>query len=350
MNIVGTHMTVADYCQAMDRGEIIVNPEYQRSDKVWPPVARSYLIETIILGFPVPKLSLHQNTDLKSRKTVKEIVDGQQRSRAIHDFYKDGFGLLGSLETQGITGRKYSQLEPEHQKSFLDFSISMDLFVSATREEVIEVFRRMNSYTIPLNPEEQRHASFQGSFKWFINRVAKRFGKSFMEIGLFGEKQLVRMADTKLLTEVCDALLHGIQTTNKKILDALYRERDKQFPEENDLEREITDSLDMLREWPDIHCGVLMKPYVTYSLVLAIVHVRHPVPSLEVHFQSPRLERFDNEAVTANLLVLSEAIENPEAPGEFGEFVAACSSKTNVRDQRAQRFKWMCRALTSESL
>jgi Protein of unknown function DUF262 len=350
MNTLGTHMTVADYCQAMDRGEIVVNLDYQRSDKVWPPAARSYLIETIILGFPVPKLSLHQITDLRSRKSVKEIVDGQQRSRAIHDFFKDKFTLTTSLETEDIAGKTYSELDPEYQKKFLDFSISLDLFVSATREDVIEVFRRMNSYTIPLNPEEQRHASFQGAFKWFIDRLAKKFDNSFLEMGLFGQKQLVRMADTKLLAEVCDAFLRGIRTTDKKILHALYRDHDNQFPEEADLKRRITEAFDTLREWRGIHNGELMKPYIVYALVLAIAHLRRPVAAFREHFPSPRIGQFDNNHVEANLSVLSEALEDPENSPGYAEFVGACTSKTNVKDQRIKRFQWMCKALTADSL
>ena len=90
---IQTNMTVADYCLAMDRHEITVNKEYQRSDKVWPDSARSYLIESILLGYPLPKFYLNSITDVKHRKTSKEIVDGQQRSRAIHDFYNDQFKL-----------------------------------------------------------------------------------------------------------------------------------------------------------------------------------------------------------------------------------------------------------------
>ena len=61
--------TVADYCQAMSRHrEIIVNRDYQRSDKVWPPAAKSFLIETILLNYPIPKLFLFQKTDLRSRR------------------------------------------------------------------------------------------------------------------------------------------------------------------------------------------------------------------------------------------------------------------------------------------
>jgi len=350
MNIVPTNMTIADYCQAMARGEIVVNSEYQRSDKVWPQVAKSYLIETIILSYPVPKLSLHQITDLKSRKTLKEIVDGQQRSRAIQDFYKDDLRLLPSLDSEEIAGRVYSELQPDLQQKFLDFSLSLDLFVSATRDEVVEVFRRMNSYTIPLNPEEQRHASFQGKFKWFINRIAKRFGKGFLDMGLFGEKQLVRMADTKLLSEICDAFFNGIRTTNKQKLDRLYKDKDKQFPEEADLGTRITEAVDKVRGWTDIHGGPLMKPHIIYALTLAFLHVRRTVPTLEEDFRSPRLRKFNDQAIIANMSALSEALEEPERSGEFRDFAQACASKTNVREQRIIRFRWMCRALTSESL
>ncbi|MGC9196887.1 MAG: DUF262 domain-containing protein [Syntrophobacteraceae bacterium] len=74
---------------------IIVNHEYQRSDKDGLRPSRSYLIETILLGFPIPKLSLYRTTDLKTKKTKKEIVDGQQRSRVIFDFLEATFHLTG---------------------------------------------------------------------------------------------------------------------------------------------------------------------------------------------------------------------------------------------------------------
>jgi len=119
MNIVPTSFTIADFCQAMERREVIVNREYQRSDKVWPGSAQSYLIETIVLGFPMPKLSLYQRTDLQSKKTFKEIVDGQQRSMAIRQFFDNKLRLSQTLETEEIAGKTYSELEPSFSRSLL---------------------------------------------------------------------------------------------------------------------------------------------------------------------------------------------------------------------------------------
>lgn len=98
-----TNMTVAEYCASMERKEIIVNKDYQRSDKVWPDVARSFLIKSILLGFPIPKIYLHSITHLKTRQTIKEIVDGQQRSRAIYDFFYDKLNSIATYRDGGAS-------------------------------------------------------------------------------------------------------------------------------------------------------------------------------------------------------------------------------------------------------
>jgi len=105
VTIVPTNKTVAEYCEEMRWKEIIINRNYQRSDRVWPSAARSYLIETIVLGFPIPKPSLYSVTDIRSRKTTKEIVDGQQRSTAIFEFLNDKLRLSRSLDTDDIAGK-----------------------------------------------------------------------------------------------------------------------------------------------------------------------------------------------------------------------------------------------------
>src|ERR1017187_6179965 len=198
MRVTSSNFTIAEYCQQMQEKSIVVNHDYQRSDKVWPPAARSYLVETILLGYPIPKLSLYQTTDLKSKKTKKEIVDGQQRSQVIFDFLQGAFRLTGKGP---FGGKKFSQLETEEQQQFVDYALTVDVFVSATSSEIRQVFRRMNSYTVPLNPQEKRHATHQGELKWFIVELVERYSEALKTMGVFGERQLSRMADASLLSD-----------------------------------------------------------------------------------------------------------------------------------------------------
>ena len=344
MNISAQQIPVVDYCNSLKSNDIRINRQYQRSDKVWPMPAKSFLIETILLDYPIPKLLLSQHTDLRTRRSHKEIVDGQQRSVTILSYFEGKFRISTHSGVERLAGRRLEDLEEDDRQRFLDYPLAVDLMVSATPDQIRESFRRINSYTVPLNPEEHRHAVYQGTFKWFIYNLTKRFEESFTKIGLFDQKALVRMKDAKLLCEVIHAVLNGIVTTNKKQLDNLYRSRDKEFPERDDVERRLSEAMDIILEQPDIHHGALMKPHLVYSLLLAIIQVVRPVETLVDVFPGPP-RRLDPQTTSARLSQLAEALEVDERDEEFGPFVDASSSRTNVAAQRKVRMQMICDAL-----
>ena len=354
MEIRHPEQTIADYCAAIDQRQVRVNRDYQRSDQVWPRTAQSFLIETILTDFPVPKLFLHQHTDLRTRRTIKEIVDGQQRTRAIVDYYNDVFRLSSNVELPEARGRKYSQLPEDLKAKFADHALQFDLFVGATDEEVREVFRRMNSFTVPLNPEEQRHADYQGAFKWFMRRLSTDYSELFKSAGTFGQKALVRMQDQKLLTEICAAVFDGITTTNKRTLNSVYKNHDKDehFPEQQreTLDAQLRTALDKLFEWEDLYRTPLMRPHQVYSLVLALMHLESGVATLENDFESAGATIVDDATALVNLSRLAEVLEldEEELAGDLRPFFRASAEKTNVKAQRATRFIWFCRALTDD--
>jgi hypothetical protein len=342
MNVTPTGFTVAEYCQQMREKSIIVNHEYQRSDKVWPPAARSYLIETLLLGFPMPKLSLYQTVDLKTRRTKKEIVDGQQRSQTIFDFFE------GTLRISGkgpFGGKTFGQLEEDEQLRFVNYSMTVDLFVNATPDEIRQVFRRMNSYTVPLNPQEKRHATHQGEFKWFIVELVERYAESFKKMGVFAERQLSRMNDAALLSDVVFTLINGIQHASDVSLDKFYGENDDAFQDRDEMEERITTTMDVIIGWPDIHKSSLMKSYNMYSLMLAISHALRPVAALNGLYQRQAPIVLDPQFVLPNLTTLADALEAPTARPDFGDFVNACAKATTRIGPRNTRFEWLSRAL-----
>lgn len=347
MQVALTTFTIAEYCEQMLRKSIIVNREYQRSPRVWPPAARSYLIETILLGYPVPKLSLYQMTDVKTRQTIKEIVDGQQRSQAILDFYSDRLRLTGKSE---FAGRTYSRLETHNQQRFLQYQLSIDLFVGATASDIRQVFRRINSYTVPLNPQEKRHATFQGEFKWFIVSMTEKYAQALKDVGVFSEQQLSRMNDAALLSEIVYALINGIQSASESKLDDLYRTHDADFDEEN-YGRMLDTVFAKILAWLDTHKGPLMRAYNFYTLALAIIHVTlGPNDALTPVYGAVEAREIQDEVALVNLGLLADAIENPREHQDLGEFIDACSKATNRIHQRQTRFHWFCRALTQPTL
>lgn len=344
-------MTIADYCKAMSRDEILSNPDYQRSDKVWPPAARSFLIETILQGYPIPKFYLYQVTDLKSKATKKEIVDGQQRSKAIFAFYNNEFALGKKSEIDGASGKKYDQLTPELQAQFLGYALSIDLFIAATPEHIRESFRRLNSYTVPLNPEEKRNAQYQGPFKWYVYEFCRAYADFFLSAEVFSVKQIVRMQDTKLISEIVDALVNGISTTNANKLDKLYDRFNKDFDEVGAVDLLLHEAMQFVASIPEIFGTSLTKPHVFYSLVLAYIHKKNIVPTLQGLVQANPGYVVDRDLVLSNLTRLAAALEEDDpALTDFPEFAFASKAKTNVAATRASRFVWLSRALDPVAL
>lgn len=347
MKVTPTSLTIAEYCQQMQRNEIRVNRDYQRSAKVWPPNAKTYLIDTILLDYPMPKLSLYQRTDLKSRQTIKEIVDGQQRSMAIHEFFSNRLRLTTK---SSFPGKVYSELDEPEQQQFLGYQLTIDLFVGATDAEIRQVFRRINSYNVPLNAQETRHATFQGEFKWFIVRLTERYAQSLKDMGVFTETQLTRMNDAALFAELVLAMLGGIKTSRPALLQDLYGSKDDAFVEATDMEARFDRALAAVLEWEEIHRGPLMRPYNFYALFLAVSHSLDPLGPL-VEISPVRTQKvLRKEYCLPNLGLLAEALEDESQHGEIAEFVKAGQQATNTVRNRTIRFKWFCRALQPELL
>ncbi len=345
MNVQPTTFTIAEYCGQMKTKSIIINADYQRSSKIWPSQAQSFLIDTILSGYPIPKLTLSQTTDLKTRQTIKEIVDGQQRSQSILHFFNDTLRLAKNVgEHRGLI---FSQLEEEKRQAFAAYPLGVDLLVGASPAEIREVFRRMNSYTVPLNHQERRHAVWQGEFKWFAMRISQKYAQLLKNIGVMTERGISRMDDTQLLSEIILAHQHGIDWSSQPKIDAFYKEHDVFFDGasyEALIDKAFARIIDL-----GIQGGALATLYNFYSIMLAIMAVENPTSPLEAVFECKGKSFATKDRISTNLTDLASSIEG-DGYQDLAEFVAACVSTTSKKLQRTTRHRWFCRALTEQSI
>ena len=103
---------IADFLEWHREKKLKLNPDFQRGS-VWTPAARTFLIDTILRGFPIPKIYLRTAVDTDTKQSYREVVDGQQRLRAIIDFANDKFAL--SKRAGEFSGLRYSTLESDRQ-------------------------------------------------------------------------------------------------------------------------------------------------------------------------------------------------------------------------------------------
>ena len=177
MQLIRNTFTIADLNKWLEERTLIVNHNYQRLQGLWHKNARSYFIDTILNNYPFPKITIRQTINLKTRQSIREIIDGQQRMMTINDFVNNKLTLSSVSEL--YKGQKFSDLDEDIQSEFLAYEISVDTLVGMPENEILEIFRRINSYTLPLNASEKRHASYQGEFKWFIKNIVELYTPMF---------------------------------------------------------------------------------------------------------------------------------------------------------------------------
>lgn len=342
--------TIADLVKWLDETSLIVNREYQRGQGLWPINARSYFIDTILHGFPFPKVTIRQTIDLKTRKSVREIIDGQQRIMTIYDFVQNKLRL--SSVSKEYRSYDFSDLSDEEQERFLAYEVSIDTIIAASEEEVLEVFRRMNSYTLPLNDQEKRHATYQGEFKWFIKDMIDLYVPLFDKYKILTVRQISRMADADLMTELCQILMEGIESRTSSKLDALYKKNDRQFENKAVVERRLRETIDFIKiELNPVCKSRVLKGYSFYSLFAALVYNKWGIVNITEEDVDDKetigvFARNINKA-NQNILELFMSVDLEDEEGNYAEFVKASTSTTHSLKNRMIRLEWLIKVLQS---
>ena len=345
MEINRSSITISEIRDMWERKELVVNKNYQRSSAVWPDSAQTYLIDTILSRYVVPKVYFYQVFDKTRKKVIREIVDGQQRLTTILSFLNNEFALTSRSEA--FAGKFFQDLDDELQQRYLTYTIEVDIIYSAEQKDLLAMFTRMNAYTAPLNPAEKRHAQYEGPFKWFVLEASASIGPKLVEFGVLTSKQNVRMQDAEFLTELAIVLEHGLTNKSDKGLDGIYKQYDKDFQREGDFKKQLHEFVKVLTEdFAPLRNTFLTKSYVCHSLFAALMQKKYGIPGGDVLGIPTTGNFFADLPRTLNQLAgLAEAHELQDIQGPYSEYVEACLSTTHRIKQRTARTKWLGNAL-----
>jgi hypothetical protein len=163
----GADFTVDGIVRRMSDGSIFVPPFQRRY--VWKSPQASRFVESLLLGLPVPGVFLSQ--DPATRKQM--VIDGQQRLRTLQYFYDGIFGpsdrnfRLTGVQPE-LTGLTYSTL-PDPDRRALDDAIIHATIVKQDdppndQSSVYQIFERLNTGGLQLQPQEIRTCVYYGRF------------------------------------------------------------------------------------------------------------------------------------------------------------------------------------------
>ena len=253
---------------------LTIDDSFQRR-YVWVPKNKISLIETILIGYPIPELYLWQNeTDPNSGDTKYSIVDGQQRLGAVESFINNEFKLnISGLEfKESSYARKYFKDLTDDQKSDIwkyKFSIRF-LKEEVSHEEIVKIFLRLNSTNTSLNPQELRNAEFNGEFIKLAEKISEiSFWK---DNDIFNSGDLRRMLDIQFISTLLIFLRMGIEeeTTQAALNKAydLYNEKYEEADEDFNTCYKVLEMISVLVKHSEYTKEIIKKKTHLYSLFI----------------------------------------------------------------------------------
>ncbi|MDM9616865.1 DUF262 domain-containing protein [Kosakonia cowanii] len=150
-------------------GDIELQPDFQRKDRIWKDDKKSKLIESILMRLPLPVFYFGEKTD-----GTWIIVDGLQRITTIYDFIRGDFSLNDLNVLNELNGKEFKDLSRTEQRDIREYSITA-YHIEITPEStgmIVELFHRINTYGVKLSDQEIRSALNQGSCVKFLRYFA----------------------------------------------------------------------------------------------------------------------------------------------------------------------------------
>ena len=236
---------IATIISFLDAG-IIKIPEFQRNF-VWDIKKSSRLIESLIIGLPIPQMFLFE----KARNELF-VIDGQQRLMSLYFFYKGRFPKKEFLvqlkdvnnsrnsknfipesdladnakfedfvlnlnsksnpNSNRLHGQKYATLDPSTDFASLNISTIRNMIIKPSEESpnnlyaMFEIFNRLNSGGMNLNNQEIRMSLF---FSTFMIKMTE-MNKNTIWRRIFGsEKPDLRFKDIEYILRLFAMALAG---------------------------------------------------------------------------------------------------------------------------------------------
>lgn len=261
-------LIIQDLVNWLQHNELDLNPWYQRRS-VWTRPQKAYLINTLFEQKPIPTLYLRHTVDLEQDKSLREVVDGQQRIRSIFEFLNNEFSARHPNHEKRV---KYDKLSPDEKRRFRETKLSGGWLLGSTDADVIEVFGRLNSVAKTLNAQEKRNAEWSGEFKQFCLKEAAGRVNLWKDLKIFTANDIARMQEIEFLSDVVLNMIKGLSDYTSNALDTIYRDNDETFSEATGIKKRLDSVFSRVVSLPAtvIRDTIFCRKPVFFSLLLVL--------------------------------------------------------------------------------
>jgi len=226
--------TVFELLRKYDNGKLITDPDFQRN-VIWDLQKQSQFIESVILNFPLPPFYLNQTKDGKLI-----IVDGLQRTTALHEFVNDKFHLIGLQALTNLNGHNFSELKKisgDYETRIEDKKLYIYLIKPSVPGKVVyDIFNRINTAGTKLERQEVRNCIFSGKSTKLLKELSeKEYFKKAIDNGVSPK----RMKDREVILRYLAFKLFDYETDYQGDLSDFVEKAMKKINLMDDDEKEL---------------------------------------------------------------------------------------------------------------
>ena len=310
------------------RDRINTNPDFQRPS-VWSRSQKQLLIDTILRDYDIPKLYWRK---VGSKPDKYEVVDGQQRLRAIWEYFDGAYGLPKDAELidgEKVAGCKYEKLPDDLRMRFDVYALDVVAIEESDEDEVREMFLRLQNGT-SLKAQEKRNA-YPGKMRAFVRQLAQH--PFFGSVGFANARFNYDLVAAQL---TCLELAGGPTSVRNADLNKMY-ENHVEFDAKSDEGRTVKRILDLLastfpEKTPELERFNVVALYCVLSELLSQYAFAQAKPFLRDWFIEFEEVRRAQEELTAE-----------EADPDWVTYKEKISHSTDSADSIRWRMEFMLR-------
>jgi hypothetical protein len=350
--VTKTTFKVADFLGWQRARQLVLNPVFQRRP-VWSLAQKSYLIDTIVRGLPIPIIFIRDRVDLTSKSVTRDVVDGQQRLRTLFSFIdasslpdldpqRDNF-TVKAVHNADIAGKSFGRLAPNVQRHILDYEFSTHVLPSQTEDrDVLQIFARMNATGLKLNQQELRNAQFFGEFKTLMYELALEQLERWRNWRVLSDDQIARMHEVELTSDLVLNIMEGLTGKTQRRLDKIYERYEEDFPKQEIVAerfRAVMDAIDRVMG-PKMAESAFRSEVNFFTLFVFLYDLMYGVGS---DLRRAKANEIAGK-VAGCLLTISAKIQRGDVPAEVLDAIQRASADLGRRRRRLDYVRQTCDA------
>jgi hypothetical protein len=223
----------------MRDNRLIPRPEFQRR-LVWTAKDKDKFIDTVLRGYPFPEIYIcNGEVNIETGEGTLLLVDGLQRVNTLFEYFNGNGQFTYTLTAPYVT------LTDSEKNAFLQYSVVVRDLGTLSKEQIIDVFRRLNSTQYTLRDMEVNNAVYNGELKMFCQRISE--SEFFEEKRLFSATDRRRMGDVSYCLTLVGTMMLDYFNRDEEHENLLLRFNES-FPEEVHLKERFEAVFDFITE------------------------------------------------------------------------------------------------------